>query len=203
MTEILRMRGIEKIYPNGVIANNGVDLGVNAGEIHALAGENGAGKTTLMKILFGIESATSGRIFFNGQETVIKSPLDAIHKGLGMVHQHFMLVESMTVAENIALGMEPVKGDFIDSKKMLTDADEIIKKYNFTIDPRERIRDLPIGTRQKVEILKALFRKAKLLILDEPTAVLTPQETTELFQQLKLLKSFGHTSFSFPTNSMR
>jgi len=187
------MQGIEKIYPNGVIANNGVNISVNAGEIHALAGENGAGKTTLMKILFGIESATGGQIFFNGQETVIKSPLDAIHKGLGMVHQHFMLVESMTVAENIALGMEPVKGNLINSKKMLADADEIIKKYNFTIDPGERIRDLPIGTRQKVEILKALFRKAKLLILDEPTAVLTPQETAELFQQLKLLKSFGHT----------
>jgi simple sugar transport system ATP-binding protein len=193
MTEILQMQGIEKIYPNGVIANNGVDFSVNAGEIHALAGENGAGKTTLMKILFGIESATSGRIYFNGQEIVNKSPIDAIHKGLGMVHQHFMLVESMTVAENITLGMEPVKGNFIDSKKMMIDADEIIKKYNFTIDPRDRIRDLPIGTRQKVEILKALFRKAELLILDEPTAVLTPQETTELFQQLKLLKSFGYT----------
>jgi simple sugar transport system ATP-binding protein len=193
MTEILQMQGIEKIYPNGVIANNGVDLRINAGEIHALAGENGAGKTTLMKILFGIETATSGRIFLNGQETVIKSPIDAINKGLGMVHQHFMLVESMTVAENIALGMEPARGNFIDSKKMQADAEEIINKYNFDIDPKARIRDLPIGTKQKVEILKALFRKANLLILDEPTAVLTPQETVELFQQLKLFKSYGHT----------
>jgi simple sugar transport system ATP-binding protein len=110
-----------------------------------------------------------------------------------MVHQHFMLVESMTVAENITLGMEPLKGGFIDSKKIFSGAEEIIKKYNFAINPKDRIRDLPIGTRQKVEILKALFREAKLLILDEPTAVLTPQETTELFQQLKTLKSLGHT----------
>ena len=193
MTEILRMEEIEKIYPNGVIANNGVGLSVNAGEIHALVGENGAGKTTLMKILFGIEEASSGRIFFNGLEAHIKSPIDAIQKGLGMVHQHFMLVESMSVAENIALGMEPVKGGFIDTKKIIAEAGEIIKKYNFAINPGDRIRDLPTGTRQKVEILKALFRKAKLLILDEPTAVLTPQETTELFQQLKNLKSLGHT----------
>jgi simple sugar transport system ATP-binding protein len=193
MEEILLMQDIEKIYPNGVIANNGVNLSINAGEIHALAGENGAGKTTLMKILFGIESPTSGRIIFNGQEVKIKSPIDAIQKGLGMVHQHFMLVESMTVAENIALGMEPAKWNFIDSKKMLAGAEDIIKKYNFAINPRTRIQDLPTGTRQKVEILKALFRKAQLLILDEPTAVLTPQETTELFQQLKLLKDLGHT----------
>jgi simple sugar transport system ATP-binding protein len=193
MAEILRMRNIVKIYPNGVVANNGVNLSVDAGEVHALVGENGAGKTTLMKILFGIEEASEGEVFFNGQELRIKSPLDAIHRGLGMVHQHFMLVESMTVAENIALGMEPLRGGLLDHKRIFAEAEGIIKKYNFAIDPRSRIRDLPIGTRQKVEILKALFREAKLLILDEPTAVLTPQETEELFQQLQTLKDLGHT----------
>jgi simple sugar transport system ATP-binding protein len=193
MAEILRMRNIVKIYPNGVVANNGVDFTVNAGEIHALMGENGAGKTTLMKILFGIEEPTEGEIFFDGRELHVKSPIDAIQRGLGMVHQHFMLVESMTVAENIVLGMEPVKGGLLDYKKMIASAEGIIKKYNFSINPRSRIRDLPIGTRQKVEILKALFREAKLLILDEPTAALTPQETEELFQQLKTLKDLGHT----------
>ncbi|MFP3042806.1 ABC transporter ATP-binding protein [Treponema primitia] len=193
MTEILRMQKIVKIYPNGVIANNSVDLSVNAGEIHALMGENGAGKTTLMKILFGIEAPSEGQIFFNDLELHVKSPLDAIQTGLGMVHQHFMLVDSMTVAENIALGMEPVKGGFLDYKRITSEAEAIIKKYNFAINPLSRIRDLPIGARQKVEILKALFRKAKLLILDEPTAVLTPQETEELFQQLKMLKEQGHT----------
>ncbi|GHV76917.1 sugar ABC transporter ATP-binding protein [Spirochaetia bacterium] len=193
MAEILRMQNIVKIYPNGVVANNSVDLRVDAGEIHALMGENGAGKTTLMKILFGIEEPSEGQIFFNGQELHIKSPIDAIHQGLGMVHQHFMLVESMTVAENIVLGMEPVKGGMLDYKKITASAEGIIKKYNFSINPKSRIRDLPIGTRQKVEILKALFREAKLLILDEPTAVLTPQETEELFQQLRILKDLGHT----------
>jgi simple sugar transport system ATP-binding protein len=193
MAEILRMQNIVKIYPNGVVANNGVNLYVDPGEIHALVGENGAGKTTLMKILFGIEEPSEGEVFFDGWELRVKSPLDAIHRGLGMVHQHFMLVESMTVAENIALGMEPVKYGLLDHKRIVAEAEGIIKKYNFAINPGSRIRDLPIGTRQKVEILKALFRKAKLLILDEPTAVLTPQETEELFQQLKTLKELGHT----------
>jgi simple sugar transport system ATP-binding protein len=193
MAELLGMRQIVKIYPNGVVANNGVDFSVDAGEIHALVGENGAGKTTLMKILFGIEGATGGEVFLNGREIHVKSPTDAIGMGLGMVHQHFMLVESMTVAENIVLGMEPVRGALLDEKKMIAAAEGIIRKYNFAINPRDRIRDLPIGTRQKVEILKALFREAKLLILDEPTAVLTPQETAELFQQLAVLKKLGHT----------
>ncbi|MCL2126626.1 MAG: ABC transporter ATP-binding protein [Treponema sp.] len=193
MAEILRMQKIEKVYPNGVVANAGVDLSVNAGEIHALVGENGAGKTTLMKILFGIEAPSAGQIFFNNEELRIKSPIEAIHRGLGMVHQHFMLVESMSVAENIVLGMEPAKAFLLDYKKIVSGADAIIKKYNFSINPKSAIRDLPIGTRQKVEILKALYREAKLLILDEPTAVLTPQETEELFQRLKSLKGLGHT----------
>jgi simple sugar transport system ATP-binding protein len=193
MAELLRMRDIVKIYPNGVTANNGVNFSVDSGEIHALVGENGAGKTTLMKILFGIEEASSGSIFYEGREIRVKSPIDAIQKGLGMVHQHFMLVESMTVAENIVLGMEAAPAGFLDRKKIMAGAENIIKKYNFSIDPAARIRDLPTGTRQKVEILKALFRQVKLLILDEPTAVLTPQETAELFQQLKILKSRGRT----------
>ncbi|MDR1893318.1 MAG: ABC transporter ATP-binding protein [Spirochaetales bacterium] len=191
--DLLRMEGIVKIYSNGVVANNGVDFSVKAGEIHALVGENGAGKTTLMKILFGIEEATSGNLLLNGLRETIKSPIDAIQKGLGMVHQHFMLIESMTVAENIVLGMEPETGLLLNQKKILSDARNIIEKYNFPINPQDRIRDLPTGTRQKVEILKALFRNARILILDEPTSVLTPQETTELFEQLKTLKNLGHT----------
>jgi simple sugar transport system ATP-binding protein len=146
-----------------------------------------------MKILFGIEHATHGNIFFQDGEVQFRSPLDAIGKGLGMVHQHFMLVNSMTVAENIVLGMEPTAGPFLSAKKILENTRNIISQYSFDIDPASRIEDLPIGTRQKVEILKALYRGAKLLILDEPTAVLTPQETVELFKELKRLKSMGHT----------
>lgn len=187
------MKNIVKVYPNGVVANNGVDFEVEEGEIHALAGENGAGKSTLMKIAFGIEQPTSGEIFYAGKPARFRSPIDAIENGLGMVHQHFMLVESMTVAENIALGLEPARGPILDIRKMRDGAAAIIKKYGFDIDPQSRIRDLPTGTRQKVEILKALFRNAKLLILDEPTAVLTPQETTELFDQLRRLREMGHT----------
>lgn len=190
---LLLMRNIVKVYPNGVIANNGVDFEVEEGEIHALAGENGAGKSTLMKIAFGIEQPTSGEISYMNEPVRFKSPIDAIEHGIGMVHQHFMLVESMTVAENIALGLEPRRGPFLDAAKIRSDARAIIKKYGFDIDPESRIRDLPTGTRQKVEILKALFRNAKLLILDEPTAVLTPQETTELFRRLCGLKDMGHT----------
>jgi general nucleoside transport system ATP-binding protein len=193
MPEILRMSQIVKVYPNGVVANKHVDLSVDGGEIHALVGENGTGKTTLMKILFGIEQATAGQVFFQGEEVQFRSPIDAIQKGLGMVHQHFMLVGSMSVAENIVLGMEPMAGPFLSRKNLRKNAEKIIAQYNFDIDPAARIDDLPIGTRQKVEILKALYRGAKLLILDEPTAVLTPQETTELFKELKALKAQGHT----------
>lgn len=191
--EILAMRNVVKIYPNGVVANKDANLSVREGEIHALVGENGAGKSTLMKILFGIEQPTDGTISLYGKELHIKSPLDAIDHGLGMVHQHFMLVESMSVAENIVLGAEPGRLFALDKREMVKQAEEIIRKYNFTVNPMLKIRDLPIGTRQKVEILKALFKGARILILDEPTAVLTPQETEELFRELKGLKDRGHT----------
>jgi len=193
MSDILRMEGIVKIYPNGVIANKHVDFHVRSGEIHALVGENGAGKSTLMKILFGIEQPTEGKVIYKGDEVHFKNPLEAIGHGLGMVHQHFMLAESMTVAENIVLGVEPTRRGFLDQAGMIARASEIIDKYHFVINPRERIRDLPVGTRQKVEILKALYKGAQVLILDEPTAVLTPQETDELFRELKGLKNQGHT----------
>jgi ABC-type uncharacterized transport system ATPase subunit len=190
---VLEMKGIDKIYPNGVIANKDAYLGIEKAEIHALLGENGAGKTTLMKVLFGIEQPTSGSIFLNGKEVSITSPLHAIDLGIGMVHQHFMLDERLTVTENIILGMEPKKGLALDYKKAVEMVREVSEKYNFNVDPNKLIMDLSVGKKQKVEILKALIRGAKILILDEPTAVLTPQETVELFEQLNTLKSLGHS----------
>ena len=188
------MNNIMKIYPNGVVAVEDVTLELEKGEIHALLGENGAGKSTLMKVLFGIETPEQGQIILNGKETTIKSPQDAIIKGIGMVHQHFMLVPSLTVAENIILGVEPTNSKiFIDYDKAVEISKEIAEKYNFDIDVTSRVEDLPVGIKQKVEILKALYRGADILILDEPTAVLTPQETDELFVQLKKLKEQGHT----------
>ena len=191
---VLQMNHIMKIYSNGVVANEDVSIELNKGEIHALLGENGAGKSTLMKVLFGIEHPDEGQIILNGTETEIKSPQDAISKGIGMVHQHFMLVPSLTVAENIILGVEPKKqGVFIDIEQAIAAADEIAKKYNFDIDVRAKVEEIPVGIKQKVEILKALYRGADILILDEPTAVLTPQETDELFVQLEKLRDNGHT----------
>lgn len=191
--EILRMEKITKIYPNGVIANKEVNLLVNAGEIHALMGENGAGKSTLMKILFGIEQKDSGKIYFRGKELSSHSAAETIKQGIGMVHQHFMLVESLYVYENVILGMEPKKGIFTDKKSAIALVRDMAKKYHFNVDPMAKVKDLSVGMKQKVEILKVLVRGAKLLILDEPTAVLTPQETKELFEQLLLLKENGHT----------
>lgn len=193
MAEALHMKNIVKVYSNGVMANKDVTLCVNQGEIHALSGENGAGKSTLMKILFGEEQATSGEIFVNGKKVNITSPQMAIGLGIGMVHQHFMLVPSLTVTENMIMGVEPKKGLFIDKKYAREQVEEIGKKYNLYIDPDKKVSDLTVGQKQKVEILKALFRGAKILILDEPTAVLTPQETSELFEQLKNLKKSGYT----------
>ena len=191
---VLEMQHIMKIYSNGVVANEDVSLELKKGEIHALLGENGAGKSTLMKVLFGIETPDQGKILLNGKETVIRSPQDAIEKGIGMVHQHFMLVPSLTVAENIILGVEPRKQKlFIDMKQAEKAAKEIAEKYNFAIDVTARVEEIPVGIKQKVEILKALYRGADILILDEPTAVLTPQETEELFIQLEKLRDDGRT----------
>lgn len=191
---ILEMKNIFKVYPNGVVANDHVSFSIKKGEIHALLGENGAGKSTLMKILYGIEIPEEGEIYLNGEKVNIKSPEDAIQLGIGMVHQHFMLVPSFTIAENIVLGIEPRKNKiFVDKEKAIKLAEEIANKYNFNIDVTLRVENLSVGTKQKVEILKALYRGADILILDEPTAVLTPQETEELFVQLEELKKNGHT----------
>ena len=184
--EVLRMEHITKIYSNGFIANQDVTFGVGKNEIHALVGENGAGKTTLMKVLFGMEPSQEGKIFINGQEEKLQNPLHAISKGVGMVHQHFMLLPSLTVAENVTLGVEPTKGALYDFDRAVKETQEIADKYNFDIDARARVRDLSVGQMQKVEILKAL-----ILIMDEPTAVLTPQETQELFEQLFILRDDG------------
>lgn len=190
---ILEMREITKIYGNGVIANKDVTLSVEKGEIHALMGENGAGKSTLMKILFGIEEKDSGTIVFDGENIDGKKPAEIIEKGIGMVHQHFMLIESLNVYENVILGMEPKKGLATDQKAAIKLVRKLSAKYNLNVDPMARVADLSVGLKQKVEIIKVLARNAKLLILDEPTAVLTPQETEELFEQLLLLKESGHT----------
>jgi len=192
---IVQMKGVTKVYPNGIAANQGVDFNVKRGEIHALMGENGAGKSTLMKMLFGLEQPTEGEIIVNSESVALTSPTVAISKGIGMVHQHFMLVPNLTVAENMVLGMEPKQGNklFIDYKKAVEITEEFSKKYNLYVDPNAKVRDIPVGMKQKVEILKALVRGAKILILDEPTAVLTTQETEELFKELIHLKEQGYT----------
>ena len=194
------MNHIMKIYGNGVVANEDVSLELRKGEIHALLGENGAGKSTLMKVLFGIESPDQGEIILNGQKTAIKSPQDAISKGIGMVHQHFMLVPSLSVAEKYYSRRCTEKMEFfIDMNKAVKAAQDIAREYNFDINVNEKVEEIPVGIKQKVEILKALYRGAEILILDEPTAVLTPQETEELFVQLLKLKvKRAYDYFYFP-----
>lgn len=190
---ILSMENITKVYPNGFVANKNVNFSVHEGEIHALVGENGAGKSTLMKMLFGSEKPDEGRILLRGQEIHIENPTVAINYGIGMVHQHFMLVPSLSVADNLVIGMEPKKNGLYDVAKAEEIAREASEKYNLIVDPKAKVSDLSVGLKQKVEILKALVRGAKILILDEPTAVLTPQETKELFVELKQLKTQGYT----------
>ncbi len=193
MKDFLVMENITKVYDNGVMANDNVCFSAEKGEIHAICGENGAGKSTLMKLLFGVEQPNQGRIILRGEEVKLTSPLKAIEMGIGMVYQHFVLVPSLTIAENVMLGIEPKKGIRFDKEKAVELTRAICEKYNFDIDPLAKIEDISVGVKQKVEIIKALIRGAEILILDEPTAVLTPQETKELFEQLKLLKEAGHT----------
>lgn len=190
--DVLRMEGITKIYGNGILANDSVDFSLREGEIHALMGENGAGKSTLMNILFGMQQPTAGKIILRGKEVQIRSSAEALAMGIGMVHQHFMLVPSLTVTENLILGNAPRKGILIDLAKARQTVVELSQKYHFNLNPDVRVKDLSVGSKQQLEILKALYRGAQILILDEPTAVLTPQETEKLFEQLKLLRDNGH-----------
>lgn len=194
METILSIQNLWKIYPNGTVANQDVSVDIKEGTIHAIVGENGAGKTTLMKVVFGITQAKSGSISLRGTPFAPSQPSEAIDAGIGMVHQHLMLAPELTVAENIVLGVEPKRGGvFFDFDTAVQTAQEISEKYQLAVPVDKPISELPIGTRQRVEILKALYRNAELLILDEPTAVLTPQETEILFQTLDQLKEQGKT----------
>ena len=193
MVPILQVKGVSKIYSNGIYANKNVNFSVFPGEIHALMGENGAGKSTLMKILFGMEKPDGGEIYVEGQRVEISSPIEALRLGIGMVHQHFMLVPSLTVAENMILCQEPRRGPFINRSEAIAITTKTAEKYHLPIDPKAKVADLSVGMKQRVEIIKALYRHAKILILDEPTAVITPQESEELFVQLKKLRELGHT----------
>ncbi len=191
----LQMRGITKLYPeNNVLANSNVDLDVRDNEIHAVVGENGAGKTTLMKILYGLEQPDSGRILLQQREVQIKSPLDANRLGIGMVHQHFRLIPEFTIAENVVLGAEPRRrGIFFDRDRAINRVEEVIQRYGFTINPRLPVVRLTVGQMQLVEIIKILYREAQLLILDEPTSVLTEQQIHKLFVTLENLRAIGKT----------
>ena len=193
MEKFLEMKDITKVYDNGIMANDHINFSAVQGEIHAICGENGAGKSTLMKMLFGIEQPDEGTITIKDNEVKLTSPIKAIEAGIGMVHQHFMLVPSLTVAENVILGIEPTKGLRFDMDKAIAMTEDVCKQYGFEIDPRARVQDISVGMKQKVEIVKALVKGCDILILDEPTAVLTPQETAELFVQLKLLRESGKT----------
>lgn len=186
----IELRGITKSFP-GVVANSGVDLSIKKGEIHALLGENGAGKTTLMNILYGLYEADEGAVYIRGNQVSISSPKDAIGLGIGMVHQEFMLIPALTVAENIALGMPSTREPFTDLEEVKSRVSELAATYGFKVRPDDKIADLGVGEQQRIEILKALYRGAEILILDEPTAVLTPQETVELFTTLKKLVAEG------------
>jgi simple sugar transport system ATP-binding protein len=187
---MLEMQGVTKRFP-GVLANDSVDFDVRAGEIHTLLGENGAGKSTLMKILYGIHQPDEGRILMAGSPVTIGEPADAIRLGIGMVHQHFMLVPTLTVAENVALGLASARRPLTDLETVSNKLIELGDRYRMRVSPDVQVWKLSVGERQRVEILKALYRNARLLVLDEPTAVLTPQEADDLFVTLRAMTGEG------------
>lgn len=202
MPPILELRGITKQFP-GVLANDNINLTLEKGEIHALLGENGAGKTTLMNILYGLYKPTKGEIYINDQKVEIQGPTDAIRQGIGMVHQHFMLIPVLTVTENVMLGEEALQaGIFLDRKIVAKRIREISQKYGLDVDPTAYVGGLPVGIQQRVEIIKVLYRQANILILDEPTAVLTPQEVDELFTIIQSLVDQG-VSIIFITHKLK
>ena len=209
MAPALQATGITKRFP-GVLANDHVNFDLQKGEIHALLGENGAGKSTLMNILYGLYQPDEGEISINGALTKISSPHDAISQGIGMVHQHFMLVPPLTVTENIMLGQETILSQskvlgpiaVLDRRKVANRILELSEEYSLMVDPNALISDLTVGAQQRVEIIKALYRNADILILDEPTAVLTPQEADELFVIMRTLVKQGK-SIIFITHKLR
>ena len=188
----IQLSGVTKRYP-GVVANNDVELEVKSGEVHAVVGENGAGKSTLMKIIYGMVRPDAGTVKIRGQETHFRSPKEAIDAGIGMVHQHFMLADNFTVLENIILGSEPRNGIMVDFRSATNQINALGEKYGLKLDPSIRVENLSVGERQRVEIIKVLYRGARILILDEPTAVLVPQEVDDLFDSIRELKSEGQT----------
>ncbi|MGC9530531.1 MAG: ABC transporter ATP-binding protein [Candidatus Bipolaricaulaceae bacterium] len=188
--EAVRMEGITKRFP-GVVANAGIDFSLNWGEVHGLLGENGAGKTVLMSILYGLYRPDSGRIFFRGQAIQMATPAVAIRLGIGMVHQHFMLVPRLTVAENVAVGWEVTRGPLLDRRGAERKIEDLSEQYGLPVDPRAKVEQLSVGEQQRVEILKTLYRGAEVLILDEPTAVLAEQEIDALFSTVRRLREQG------------
>lgn len=199
---LLRMEKVTKAFP-GVVANDGVTFDLEAGEVHALVGENGAGKTTLMRILYGLYRPDAGSIEIHGRPAPVRSPRDAIRAGIGMVHQHFMLVPVFTVTENVMLGDEEVRaGIVLDRRLAAAKIRKISEQYNLEVDPDTYIEDLPVGVQQRVEIIKLLYREADILILDEPSAVLTPQEVEELFKIMRSLVAQGK-SIIFITHKLK
>lgn len=198
---LLEARGLTKRFPS-VVANDNVNMSLKAGEILGLLGENGAGKSTLVKMLFGIHQPDEGEIFLRGEEITADGPGQAISRGIGMVHQHFQLVPTLTVAENIILGAETTNAGFLNQREANERVAELSKRYGLVVDPSDLVGELPVGVQQRVEILKALYRGAELLILDEPTAVLTPQETDELLEILRGLAADG-VGIIFITHKLR